>query len=81
VTTASITAEMRAQVARELPEPPASFRNEAHRLSFQVSRELRFLTLQADIQWFLDECCADNVERQMTLDAYRDQSTLLVARN
>lgn len=79
MTTASITTEMLAQVAREIPEPDAGFRDEHARRHFQRRRDQRFATLQAGMQWFLDNHCEDDLERQMTLDAYRRQSAIVAA--
>ena len=79
MTTASITTEMLAQVAREIPEPDAGFRDERARRHFQHRRDQRFATLRADIQWFLDTHCENDVERQMALDAYRKQSATVAA--
>lgn len=79
MTTASITTEMLAQVAREIPEPDAGFRDERAHRNFQRRRDQRFATLQAGMQWFLDTQCEDDVERQMTLDEYRKQSATFAA--
>jgi hypothetical protein len=79
ITTASITTEMLAQVAREIPEPDAGFPDERARRAFQRRRDQRFATLQAGMQWFLDTHCEDDVERQMTLDEYRKQSATFAA--
>jgi hypothetical protein len=79
MTTASITTEMLAQVAREIPEPDAGFRNERARRDFQHRRNQRFATLQAGMQWFLETHCEDDIERQMTLDEYRKQSATFAA--
>jgi hypothetical protein len=79
MTTASITTEMLAQVAREIPEPDAGFPDERARRAFQHRRDQRFATLQAGIQWFLDNHCEDDVERQMALDEYRKQSATFAA--
>lgn len=77
-TTACIAAQMRAQVARELPEPAGGFRDEAHRLAFRLTRDLRFFALQKGIQQVLDGLPDDDV-RQMALDAYRRQSAIFAA--
>ncbi len=79
LTTASITTEMLAQVAREIPEPDAGFRDEHARRHFQHRRHQRFATLQAGMQWFLDNHCEDDEERQMALNEYRKQSATFAA--
>jgi hypothetical protein len=79
ITTTSITTEMLAQVAREIPEPDAGFRDERARRHFQHRRDRRFATLQTGIQWFLDTHCEDDVERQMAIAEYRKQSATFAA--
>jgi len=77
----AIIPEMEAQVAREIPEPASGFTDETQRRDFEKRRLTRLFALAGDIQSFLDTDCQDETERQMTVEAYREQSALQTARN
>jgi len=68
-----IIPEMRAQVAREIPEP-AHFLNSADRDSFARRRQVRLFALARDIQDFLTNTCQDEDERAVTIALYREKS-------
>jgi hypothetical protein len=77
----AIIPEMEAQVAREIPEPSGGFTDKTQRRDFEKRRLTRLFALAEDIQSFLDTHCQDETERQMTVEAYRQQAALQAARN
>ena len=70
----AIIPQMEAQVACEIPEPAGGFTTEARRQVFEKRRLTRLFALAEDIQLFLDQFCQDETERQMTVEAYRQQA-------
>jgi len=77
----AILPEMQAQVAREIPEPAGGFTDEAQRQAFEKRRLTRLFALAEEIQLFLDKYCQYETERQMTVEAYREQTHLQGVRN
>jgi hypothetical protein len=71
ITTDSITRELNAQIAWEIPFPAGGFETDAERSAFILRREARQFELVFQFQKILDLYFQNDAQRRMFLAAYR----------
>ncbi len=71
ITTDSITKELNAQIAWEIPFPAGGFETDAERSAFNLRREARQFELVFQFQKILDLYFQNDAQRKMFLAAYR----------
>ncbi len=71
ITTDSITRELNAQIAWEIPFPAGGFQTDAERSAFFLRREARQFELVFQFQKLLDQFCQNDAQRRMFLAEYR----------
>lgn len=71
ITTDSITREIYAQIAWEIPFPAGGFETEAERSAFNLRREARQFELVFQFQTILDLYFQNDTQRKIFLAAYR----------
>ena len=71
ITTDSITRELNAQIAWEIPFPAGGFQTDAERSAFNLRREARQFELVFQFQRILDQYFQNDAQRKMFLAEYR----------
>jgi len=71
ITTDSITRELNAQIAWEIPFPAGGFQTDAERSAFNLRREGRQFELVFQFQMILDQYFHNDDQRKMFLAEYR----------